>query len=129
MTYITFEKFVDKQFNNSLFYVVDEKEIFIERIRDFGSEIIRSSLADLSKKRHRMLSIDGKKVKIVDFPYSNESLLWFNERSQNVFGYGFCLRRTGFNPNNIRKLINKELAKKEKFEKKLNDKRCQNGSY
>ena len=38
---------------------------------------------------------------------NKSSLRWFNERSQDFGGYGWCLITTGLNPNFIRKIINK----------------------
>ncbi|MCK9544589.1 MAG: hypothetical protein M0R03_21420 [Novosphingobium sp.] len=36
----------------------------------------------------------------------NKNVWWFKERSQEPFGYGWCLDITGINPNKIRELIN-----------------------
>jgi len=33
------------------------------------------------------------------------ALQWFNERSTRVFGYGWCLEYSGYNPNMIRRCI------------------------
>lgn len=34
------------------------------------------------------------------------TLLWFKERDQHIWGYGWCLVHSNCNPNAIRKLIN-----------------------
>lgn len=39
------------------------------------------------------------------------ALKWFNERSGEVFGYGWCLSVSGMNPNVIRAKINELILR------------------
>jgi len=77
-----------------------EKGIIERRAIRLAGEMIKQGIIDIQKKK------DG------GYPYRNEALIWFRSRDQNVCGYGWCLRLTGFRPNLIRSLINQALEGK-----------------
>ena len=59
------------------------------RIGKLAKEIIQRALLDLQNKGYR-----------------KEVLEWFNKRDSHVFGYGWCLGHSRYNPNTIRRAIN-----------------------
>lgn len=65
---------------------------FDERFRKMAQEVIEQALSDIKR---------GK------FGQKDEAIKWFNERSTIGFGYGWCLGLSGYNPNTIRRIINK----------------------
>lgn len=67
----------------------NQLETQAEGIRKLAISLISSALIDLKKPK----------------PLKLDALMWFNERSQFICGYGWCLQMSGGNPNIIRKSI------------------------
>ena len=44
--------------------------------------------------------------------FAKDALCWFKQRLTTPFGYGWCLAQSEMNPNLIRRVINKLLARK-----------------
>jgi len=80
---------------------MDNQE-FMARVKKMATEIITLGLRDIKKKPN------GNKTNRNKIKMNKElSIKWFNERSQEPFGYGWCLQYSELNPNLIRKLINR----------------------
>jgi len=97
-------------------FIINDDE-YKNRISKMAAETILVSLADI-RRWSDMKKPKCKKdicLNVVRTRYKNMALKWFNERSDGPFGYGWCLVLTGYNPNQIRKLINQYLEKKIKW--------------
>jgi hypothetical protein len=56
-----------------------------ERIKVLARDVLEVALRDIRKRR-----------------YYQEAMFWFKARAQTPFGYGWCLQRSGYNPNAIK---------------------------
>jgi len=83
---------------------IDDQE-FRLRVKKMATEVIILSLRDIEKKPN------GDKSNSASIIRNKEcAIRWFNERSVDPFGYGWCLEYSELNPNLVRKIINRFLG-------------------
>ena len=78
----------------------------LEPIKRLALAMIKQSIRDVRNYKQR---INNKKMptwnKNIATINHDEAMKWFNERSDEPFGYGWCLYVTGLNPRDVRKAI------------------------
>ena len=72
-------------------------------------DCIKGALTDIRKLKNLDKRVFRGREKKVFEDNGKNAIKWFNERSEEIFGYGWCLHYSRLNPNSIRKIINRLL--------------------